>query len=218
MLLESKKVGKMIPMVDHNKAGTLILGHYRNGTHFLKDAILDQHPGIMQFDEICNDGTLAELEKLTNIPGYKICILNHSIPKFFLAGRKDLLQKWHVINLTRKDKVHHFISYWVWMQNTQEERLQDSGQFKHHGTEHSSYKNLLAQDRTTYDTNSIVFWLQEQLINYYLPSDTTVDYSELPDYATDNIHWQPNKYDTITLKDLFVNHKDIEDLLGNFTL
>ena len=87
----------MIPVIDHNKVGTLILGYYRNGTHFLKDVIVDQYPSIQQFDEVCNDNTMAELEKLTWLPGYKICILNNSIPKFFLVGRRDLLEKWFVV-------------------------------------------------------------------------------------------------------------------------
>jgi hypothetical protein len=218
MLFANKKAGNMVPMVDHDKVGTLILGYYRNGTHFLKDVIVDQHPLIQQFDEICNNNTIAELETLTEIPGYKVCILNNAIPKFFLVGRKDLLEKWHVINLTRNDKIHHFISYWFWEQNTMQERLQDSGQFRHHGTDHRSYKNLLAQGQYTYNTNSIVAWLQEQLINHHLPGNVTVDYSELPNYATDNIQWQPNKYNTITLKDLFSNHEEIQHLLGNFTI
>ena len=208
----------MIPMVNHNKVGTLILGYYRNGTHFLKDVIVDKHPHIKQFDEVCNDNTLAELERLTAIPEYKICILNNTVPKFFLASRLDLLKKWHVINLTRSDKVQHFISSWFWMQNTTQERLQDSGQFKHHGTDHNNYKNLVTKGPITYNTSSVVVWLQEQLINYHLHSDVTVDYGELPSYATNNIQWQPNKYDAITLEDLFVNHNEIQHLLGNFTV
>ena len=208
----------MIPLVDHDKVGTLILGYYRNGTHFLKDVIVDQHPGIIQLDEVCNDNTLDELERLTDMSKYKICILNNTAPKFFLASRRDLLKKWHVINLTRNNKVHHFISHWFWIQNTLQERFQDTGRFRHHDTEHDSYKNMLAQGRSTYDPQAIVAWLQEQLINHHLDSDATVDYSELPRYATDNIKWQPNKYGTINLIDIFDNHKEIEDLLGNFTV
>jgi len=218
MSLENRKVGNMIPVIDQNKVGTLILGYYRNGTHFLKDAIVDQHPSIQQFDEVCNDNTIAELEALTERPDYKICILNNTIPKFFLVSRKDLLKKWHVINLTRNDKIHHFISYWFWEQNTMQQRLEDSGQFRHHGTDYHSYKNLLTQGQRTYSTDAVVAWLQEQLINHHLHSDVTVDYSELPNYATDNIHWQPNKYETITLEDLFSNHKEIQDLLANFII
>lgn len=205
-------------MIDPNKVGTLILGYYRNGTHFLKDVIIDQNPLIRQYDEVCNDNTIAELEKLTVLSGYKVCILNNTVPKFFLAGRRDLLEKWHVINLTRNDKIHHFISHWFWQQNTVQERFQDSGQFRHHGTDHRSYKNFVSQGRNTCNTESIIVWLQEQLINHHLPGDVTVDYSELPNYATDNIQWQPNKYDTIALEDLFDNHKEIQQLLGKFTI
>jgi len=206
----------MIAMIDQNKVGTLILGYYRNGTHFLKDVIVDQYPSIQNFDEICNNNTIVELEALTKIPKYKICILNNTVPKFFLVGRKDLLKKWHVINLTRHNKIHHFISHWFWQQNTMQERLEDSGQFRHHGTDYQSYKNALAYGQRIHSTDAIVVWLQEQLINYHLPNDVTVDYSELPIYATNNIQWQPNKYETITLKDLFSNHKEIEDLLTRF--
>jgi hypothetical protein len=208
----------MIPMVDYNKVGTLILGYYRNGTHFLKDVIVDQHPDIMKLDEVCDDNTLSDLERLIDISKYKICILNNTIPKFFLASRRDLLKKWHVINLTRHDKVQHFISHWFWMQNTTQERFHDTGKLKHHNTEHDSYKNMLAQGRGTYDPHAIVVWLQEQLINYHLDSDATVDYNELPDYSTDNIQWQPNNYGTLTLQDLFDNYKDLENLLENFTI
>ena len=205
-------------MVDQEKVGTLILGYYRTGTHFLKDVIVDRHPeNIRVFDEICNDNTLTELKRLTDSRAYNICILNNTIPKFLLASRPDLLQKWHVIHLSRNNKVQHFISHWFWMRNTHNERLQDSGQFKHHGTKYSSYKNSIIE-RTIYDINLIVVWLQEQLINYVIPSDATLDYHDLPKYATDNIQWQPNQYESLQLQDLFENYKEIENLLSNFKI
>ncbi len=211
----NEKAGNMISLTDTAKTGTIILGFYRNGTHFLQDVIMDHNLNATAFGEICNDNTIGELEKLTELPGYKVCILNNTAPKFFLPGRQDLLKKWHVINLTRQDKIHHLISNWFWKKNTDQERLRDSGKFKHHGTAQSVYHNA-AQQRSYYELSSIIIWLQEQLINHHIPSNATVDYSELVNYATEDISWQPNQYELLNLIDIFENHKEIEDLLTNY--
>jgi hypothetical protein len=208
----------MIQLVDKSKKGTLILGYYRNGTHFLQDTILDLYPGIQVYDEIGNDNTINDLEQLTQSSGYKICILNNTAPKFYLAGRRDLLDQWHIINLTRNNKVQHFISYWFWEQNTLQERISNSGKFSHHNTKHDVYKNSMLGNKVCYDIEAIIAWLQEQLINFHIAYNETVDYDELPKYQTDNISWTPNQYHSIGLADIFENHQEIHNLLSSFPM
>lgn len=204
----------MIPLVDKTKKGTLILGYYRNGTHFLQDVICDLNPGSAMHGEICHDNTIAELEQLTQLGGaYRVCILNNTVPKFFLRNRQDLLSEWHVIHLTRTNKVNHFISYWFWEQNTAQERFNNQGRFKHNNTDHSSYRAAVSKPPEYYSPSAVVAWLQEQLINYHIPCNTTLDYNELPEYQTDNLNWTPNRYESIELQDIVANHKEIETLL-----
>lgn len=52
----------MISLTDDAKTGTMILGFYRNGTHFLQDVIMDQTVQARALGEICNDNTIDELE------------------------------------------------------------------------------------------------------------------------------------------------------------
>jgi hypothetical protein len=205
----------MITLTDQTKVGTLISSSHRSGTHFLKTVIERQIPGTYPAGEICNDDSLTELEQLTEIDQYKICILNNSVAKSLLLNRQDLLQKWHVINLTRCNKIQHFISHWFWLHNTPGERLQDTGQFKHHGTPHINYKNAITQPQHL-DIDLAIAWMDFQKFNCRVPCNATVDYDELPAYATDWVRWEPNQYN-LTLSDIFVNHKDIQDVLLNFT-
>lgn len=205
----------MITLVDQTKVGTLISSSHRSGTHFLKTVIERQLPGTYQTDEICNDNSLTELEQMTEISQYKICILNNSVAKSLLLDRRDLLQKWHVINLTRRNKIQHFISYWFWLQTTPGERLNDNGQYRHHGTPHINYKNALTHPEYL-DIDIVMGWVDYHKLNCHVPCNATVDYDELPAYATDLVQWEPNQYH-LTLSDIFVNHKDVEDVLLNFT-
>jgi hypothetical protein len=203
---------------DTSKAGTLIIGYYRNGTHFLQDVINDRVSSIA-LGEICNNTTITELEELTkDQKQYKICILNNCDPKFYLVNNTDILSKWHVINLTRNNKLEHFISHWFWFQNTNNERFEDSGKFKHHNTNNKVYKNSANTIKKIVPVGVVIQWLQEQLVNQYIKSDFVIDYSELFKLATDNINWQPNQYNDIQLEDVVTNASEIKQLLLNFNL
>ena len=197
------------------KIGTLILSYYRSGTHFLHDAICDTiDKPVVSFDEICNDNTINELLEIQNNtdPTYKICILNNICPKYYLTP--EILRKWHVIHLTRNDKIQQFISHWVWAQNSLDERINNTSNFKHHGTPAENYQSLLA-DKRNYDIENVIAWLAEQPISYHLHHDVEIDYNELPIYASNNIKWNPNQYN-FKLQDLFTNYQEIENLLTNF--
>lgn len=200
---------------DTNKVGTLIIGYYRAGTHFLHDLIIDTADfPIRGYGEICHNNTATQLDELSLYNGpYKVCILNNFSSKFYVTD--SILKKWHVIHLTRQNKINHFISEWVWKQNTTEERFLDTGKFKHHGTTANVFESL-KNNKITYNIEYVIVWLSEELINYKLPHDITIDYSELKNYNSSNIKWTPNQYN-FELSDIFENYKEIEYLLKNFS-
>jgi hypothetical protein len=203
-----------------NKVGTLIISYYRSGTHFLHDTIDDQCPfeTIMR-GEICNDNSIQQLIELTNndMP-YKICILNNTTPKFYLTSADELLSKWHVVHLTRKNKLNHFMSHWFWFQNTLDQQKSDSGNFLHHATKNSVYRQHLNEVKKSVSVDFVIQWLMEQLINYHIKADVSIDYDELIDYQSEDIAWAPNQYENIQLEDIIVNYQEIKNLLLDFDL
>jgi hypothetical protein len=219
MLKDYGTENKNIALWDSNKVGTLIVGYFRCGTHFLHDVIVNQYPNLTNaHHEICTDNTITQLEQLTdNTNIYNVAILNNCDPKFYLASRPDILSKWHVINLIRNNKIEHFISHWFWAQNTGEERLKGTGKFKHNNTNEQIYRQSLADIKQSISVKKVIQWLQEQLINRYIKCDLTVEYNNLPMLSTD-IKWTPNHYGNIQLEDLFVNAEEIKKLLLNFDL
>jgi hypothetical protein len=210
----------MIELWDNNKIGTLIIGFYRNGTHFLQDTIANCCSfDVLCRDEICHDNTISELEKLTLTQGrYQICILNACNPKFYLTNRHNILKKWHVVNLTRNNKISHFISYWFWLQNSPSERLNNNGKFKHNNTSNDVYKQSLTHPVYADPALTVIPWLQEQLINRYIKSDVVIDYSDLPALSTVDVQWTPNQYTGIELENILTNAKEVKELLLNFDL
>ena len=203
---------------DLNKTGTLIVSQYRSGTHFLHDALLDTLGNTASgHGEICNDNTINQLQQLTTIPDYKICILNNVEPKFYLIAQHKLLSKWHVVHLTRNQKIHHFISYWFWLQNTLSEQKDNTGKFLHHNTSTEQYKQYIKQ-KHYFSIGKVIVWLQEQLISHHIPANIKIDYADLVTIGTKNIVWKPNKYDDITLADIFENHIEIQHFLENFKI
>jgi hypothetical protein len=203
----------ILPLWDDTKIGTAIIGYYRCGTHYLHDIILDQVPRAQnQLQEI---NTIDEIIAVEKTNKYQIAILNQGSTKVHLVGKKEILKEWHVIRLTRRDKISHFISHWFWLQLTAEEREKNSGSFQHHNTPSERYHAAISKGPVTYDIGSVIVWLEQQLINNFLPYDVCLDYQDLPGYSN-IIKWTPNRYGNISLKDLFTNHKEIEDLLINF--
>jgi len=207
-------------LFDTKKKGTLIVSTYRSGTHFLHDYICDIMGTAQPCDEICNDNTVNELNYLTNDTNgkYKVAILNNKSPQYYLLGDCDLLTHWHVIRLTRNDKVHHFISHWFWRQNFKNKEMvfKDITGFEHHGTDHKIYAGNMPS-RVTFDIENVITWLQEQWSMFHIRFDVEIDYAELNNYESYNISWNPNQYNGIGLKDLFENHVEIEQLLNRFT-
>jgi hypothetical protein len=146
-----------------------------------------------------------------------VAIMNSVEPKFDLVAHPELLDEWHVIKLTRKNKVHHFLSYWFWEKNTMQQRFDDTGEFKHHGTGNGVYRAALQQKQHC-ALSAVKNWLQEQLVLEFLPADYTLDYDDLGTAGAGLIAWNPNHYGDITLADLFTNSAEVQDLLENFKI
>lgn len=202
-------------LIDTNKKGTLILSYYRSGSHFLSNLILEElqkrHIRSVLLHEICNDETVNDLKKVLK-DKYAVAIMNVVNPKYDLIASPELLKDWHVIKLTRNNKLQHFISYYFWKKNTLDNQI-----YKHHNTPSSVYKSNLS-DKIFYDINLVKHWLSELLILYFIHSDIELDYKDLEYLATDTVKWLPNDYSEITLSDIFINGHDIEKFLMNFKI
>jgi len=207
---------------DPKKRGTLIFSTYRCGTHFLQQVLEDSIKNSIKpvsnetysvtiLGEFHADFTQLNFDYLNSSQAdYTIGIVNSSYAKFFLTT-DSRLDNWHVVHLTRNDKVSHFISEWVWRQNYNGEQ-----KFKHHGGASQDYRELL-NNPVLYDLEKVVDWLKEELINYHIPNTIQVDYSQLPSFELFRGQWQPNQYN-LQLADLFTNHIEIEHLLTNFKI
>lgn len=186
------------------KRGTVIISTYRSGTHFLLDSLC-LHLG--------NTVNLGELDnpEIPQTAAYSVSIINAVVPKIMLVKEQELLKDYHVVCLTRNDKINHWISYYVWRQfNTEQQRFDDSN-LPHHGGDKSKYHDLPIQE---YDLSQIENWLTEQYIVNLFQSDALIDYDDLSKLESD-IRWTPNDYDK-TLSQLFTNHKEIENMLKTY--
>ena len=214
---------KEFKLLDHTKRGTLIIGYFRSGTHFLHDLIFEKCVvPKKRYWEICTSTNIGvgQLEEITESsdPAYKICILNNTVPKLYLRNKQNLLANWHTVRLTRKNKLSHFISNWFWHLNTPEQQMQNSGTFLHNSTMHERYSNQLRQHgKVKIDISFVEVWLMEQLILELIPTDEEIDYDDLSSMTPLNFRWTPNQYFDIKLADIFVNHAEIEDLILSFS-
>jgi hypothetical protein len=207
-------------LFDKNKKGTLIVSYYRSGTHFLSSLINEKV-------DFAKSGFVGELvadidfrvihSKIANV--YQIAILNATDPKFDLVAHPWMIADWHVIKLTRTNKVNHFISWYFWMKNFEQN---ETFKFKHNSASSSDYLNYMSSqtEKIYYDINKIKSWISEQLITYFVKCDEVIDYDELKYLTSENCvtKWSPNDYANITLYDIFSNAEEIEKLLANFKL
>ena len=196
------------------KRGTLIFSTYRSGTHFLMRALAEHikfSKGadylVAALGEFHNADEQIDFSYLTNLKSdYTIGIINSSFAKFFLTGKNKDLEKWHVVHLTRHDKISHFISEYVWRFNPTE--------VNHHGCTADHFENL-KNNKVYYELYKVVNWLKEDLINYLFPCAVCIDYEDLQLIKTIHVTWQPNHYN-LQLFDLFTNSTEIENLLKTY--
>jgi hypothetical protein len=131
-----------------------------------------------------------------------------------LVKNQQLLKDWHIVRLTRNNKINHWISFYIWKYfNTHQQRLDDTN-LPHHGGTRSMYKNL---PKVTYDLDNLDVWLLEQYPINLFRADVDIDYDDLSNIEGTDIGWTPNDYG-LTLSDLFDNHEDVHNKLKDWTV
>ncbi len=198
---------------DLSKKGTLIVSTYRSGTHFLYDNLVEhlqtKNIGLTLFNEV---GDLEFLQSSGS--NYKIAILNSVGPKISLVKEQCLLNDWHVVTLTRNDKLLHWMSYYVWQQfNTEQQRVNNSN-LPHHGGTRDKYKHI---SPVTIDTSVIEQWLLEQYLVHLFKGSIVIDYADLSTVSGTEFIWNPNDYG-LSVEDLFVNHVEVKNLLQKYNI
>jgi hypothetical protein len=161
--------------------------------------------------------SIQEVLGITKSIEYPVAIFNSIQSKWDLlttAGRQ-LQDRWHLVRLTRRNKVSHFISHYFWSLNSRDSNT--DVEFGHNNTDHIVYVRWLMQQPPVHmPIDHVMTWLQEQLIMYHVPYHSVLDYDDLPHYQG-TIAWTPNRYQGIGLEHLFSNHAEISDVLTNFT-
>lgn len=196
--------------INLTKTGTLIIGYYRCGTHFLEDSIQAKTAGV-KHGEVT---TVEQLRNITKSATYNTCIVNIVDLKFELLENLDILDQWHVVRLSRNDKVGHYISKFFWDLNC----IQRKREFKHHGSAVSVYENYQDGNKVHVDFDQVKRWFMEGMINSLIPCQIKVDYSDLPLLENNPVKWDPNNYNNIKLSDIFVEANELQRMLEALSL
>jgi len=204
-------VNDLTKFYDRSKRGTLIISTYRSGTHFLYNNLVNHlqqcNVPLSALGEVGSDDFVAES------PGrYKIAILNAVVPKITLVKDQSALDEWHLVTLTRNDKLQHWISFYLWQYlNTAQQRA-DHSNLPHHGGTSDQYRNIVP---VSIPLGVVEHWLLEQYPIHLFKSHVQIDYADLPNISGTTYQWSPNEYG-LTCEELFTNHAEITQLLQQY--
>lgn len=222
-------------LYNRDRQGTLIIGDHRFGSHFLQAVIVERMGGDCQplgqplsedrgyrgsAPDFDGAKVVDRLCDLTNQPGYACVIVNDMLQKLAISERPDLLSQWHVIRLTRADKIKWFISYWLYIHHPESDanrRGEKAEGFHHHGTPRDNYATWMRRNgRVRLDGQDILelqLTLAGHLLNYAIAADHEIDYEQLPALANHKVIWQANQYPSDRLADMFEDAHLLEGLL-----
>lgn len=220
-----------------DKRGTLIVGDARTGTHFLQRVIADRV--VLDRSVRCNDEidigwqaywprtVRAALDALEDDRAYQVAIVNGVVAKNELIAHPSAIEHWHVIRLTRRDKVGWFRSWGLFFMHENSEYNQQqrvdlqSGFFLHHGTSSDAYLSSLQRRGPivlgAQDIEQIGGHVSLHVLSKLIAVDEEVDYDTLPALQSDNAHWKGNQYPDIDLAMFFENWPEIEAMLAGWT-
>lgn len=221
---------------DPNKRGTLIVGDPRTGTHFLQRVIADlvaADRAVASNDEIDIQWQAhwprtvrAALESLAQGDAYQIAVVNSVIAKAELIAHPAALDHWHVIRLTRRDKVGWFRSWALFFmhENSEHNQLQSvdltSGYFLHHGTASETYLSMLERSGPIVlgeqDIKQIGGNVSLHVLSKLVAVDQEIDYDDLPALQSADAHWKGNRYPDIDLAKFFENWGEIQAMLAGW--
>lgn len=216
------------------RSGTLIVSDPRCGTHFLqsivKDAVADhracQTNGEIDLDSATGDlGLLtARLEQMAKSPDYQVGIVNSLSAKTEILARPSMLSRWHVIRLTRRDKVSWMRSWCLFFLSAGSEvnvKTDRSHVIMHHATTEDIYRSNLDSHGPIRLHSDLIKDLSANLCLHVLcdliPADEEIDYDDLPGLQSEHTWWKGNQYPDISMHDWFENYHEIEPLLLAWT-
>ena len=211
--------------------GTLIVSDPRTGTHFLQSTVADlvaQHRAVSSNGEIDLEPTKdwpgstgRILRQLAQQDEYQVAIVNSVVAKTELIARPDLMTDWHVIRLTRRDKIGWFRSWALFFLHEHSEHQDMSGCLQHHGTAQETYlRSLDRHGPMQFDglkVKSIGGNISLHVLAKLVAVDEEIDYDDLPALASQHTHWKGNQYPQVDLNRFFTNWPEIEPLLANWS-
>lgn len=213
-----------------DRRGTLIVSDPRFGTHFLQKIVADRvrsNRGVDAHSEIDRlpetqasiDRTLARLAGQSN---YQVAIVNSVNAKTALLADPDLMAAWHVIRLTRRDKVGWMRSWALFfLHPASEVASTHEHPLLHHGTPARSYIENLHQlgpvELNPAVIKDIVSNLCLHALSLLIPADEEIDYDDLPGIQSEHTWWKGNDYPDLPMQSLFTGYDRIEPLLRAWT-
>lgn len=208
------------------RRGTLIISDPRFGTHFLQKIVADRvrvYRPVSTHSEIDKQPqaqtpvgrTLAQLASMST---YQVAIVNSVNAKTELLADPTLIESWHVIRLTRRDKVGWMRSWALFFLHAASEvhSVHDS-RLLHHGTSTQTYvENLRRLGPVELDPaviKDIASNLCLHTLSQLIAVDEEIDYDDLPDLQSEHTWWKGNDYPDLPMHELFPGYDRIQALL-----
>ena len=222
---------RRVDLWDAGRRGTLIISDPRFGTHFLQKIVADRvraHRAVDTNNEIdilpeADQPVRLTLTRLADQSHYQVAIVNSVNAKTELLADPDLLDQWHVIRLTRRDKVGWMRS-WALFFLHQASEVHGAGHDRllHHGTSSQAYIKSL-HDSGPVELDPVVIKdiasnLCLHALSQLIPADEEIDYDELPDLQSEHTWWKGNDYPDLPMQALFPGYDRIRPLLEAWTV
>lgn len=110
---------RSIPLINPERLGTIIIGEFRLGSHFLQ-SIIAEHANQQGLEINCKgeysfklsvDELTKEIRDLNNDNRYHTIILNHMRTKETMLLNPYMVHNWHVIRVQPDDRIRWFFSW-----------------------------------------------------------------------------------------------------------
>lgn len=216
--------------------GTLIVGDPRTGTHFLQRIVRDRVADEREV-QVNHEIDLAPirgwpravrdtLRDLAARDRYQIAIINSATAKVELTSDPGALEHWHVIRLTRRDKISWFRSWALFFLHGRSEVNVEAGpgttddRLLHHGTSEESYRqNLTSHGPVVIDSRAVdqvCGSLCLHVLAKLIAVDEEIDYEDLPGLQSEHTWWKGNQYPDMTMEEMFVNWQEMRSVLEHW--
>lgn len=218
------------------RKGTLIVGDPRTGTHFLQRIVRDRVADVREV-QVNHEIDLAPIKgwprsvrdtlaAIAQRGSYQIAIINSATAKVELISDPAALDQWHVIRLTRRDKISWFRSWALFFLHRRSEihvdppSSGDDDRMLHHGTPEHSYRQGFAQHGPVIIDSQAVDEVCGSLCLHVLGKliavDEEIDYEDLPGLQSEHTWWKGNRYPDMAMHEMFVNWQEMRVVLEDW--